>query len=248
MQRKVFVVLLLMIGIISNTRVIAQDFTINVHDNYLVDSLGSEIVFSIDLINNSTQEMGVTIVRNEVTIPTSWSSSLCLDNCFPPHLDSISTSPDYGITPLASGESRVMSLHVYPLEEDAEAIIELKFVNEENPSEQYIHEFRAASAIISVDDKYHDHLDYKLYQNYPNPFNPSTRISYTVGSNDHTSEFVSLKIFDILGREVAELVNEIQSSGNYSIDFSDNNLSSGIYFYELKTDQFHQIKKMILEK
>ena len=97
--------------------------------------------------------------------------------------------------------------------------------------------------------------EYKLYDNYPNPFNPSTTISYTI-PNVETGHAVSvqLKVYDVLGREVATLVNEIQRAGSYTVVFNgqqtnDNGqLSSGIYFYRLTTKEFSETKKMILIK
>ena len=87
---------------------------------------------------------------------------------------------------------------------------------------------------------------YQLEQNYPNPFNPSTSISYQIASNS----FVTLKVFDILGNQVAELVNEYQNAGSYSIQFSSNNLqlTSGTYFYELRAGDFVSVKKMLMLK
>jgi hypothetical protein len=91
--------------------------------------------------------------------------------------------------------------------------------------------------------------EYKLFQNYPNPFNPTTNIKYQITN----TKFVSLKVFDILGREVATLVNEIQKPGLYEIpfsvnQFSKNRLSSGIYFYKLVSGEFTDIKRMIIAK
>lgn len=83
---------------------------------------------------------------------------------------------------------------------------------------------------------------YKLSQNYPNPFNPVTKIEFTI-VND---EFVELKVYDILGREVATLLNKEMRTGSYSIDFIAQNLTSGIYFYRLKTNNYSAVKKMIL--
>jgi hypothetical protein len=74
--------------------------------------------------------------------------------------------------------------------------------------------------------------EFELYQNYPNPFNPSTKISYKL----QISGFVSLKIHDIAGREISSLVNARQNSGSYEIDFSSDNLSSGVYFYSMYID------------
>lgn len=232
------------------TSILAQDFTINVHQTYSLDILGTEMIFAVDLTNNSTQDMGVTIIRRKNDLPNNWSSSLCFDNCFAPHLDSISTSADYGSSPLSAGETREISLHVFPLVEDGGAFITLEFINEKNNSERYSVKIEAATILISVHDNNNGIKDYQLMQNYPNPFNPSTIINYSINPKNSNSEFVSLKVFDVMGRGVATLVNEAQTVGNYSIKFNSKNnpISSGIYFYELRTDNFHQIKKMILEK
>ncbi len=82
----------------------------------------------------------------------------------------------------------------------------------------------------------------KLYQNYPNPFNPETAISFQLSS----LSFVILKVFDVLGSEVATLVNEEKPQGNYTVSFNANKLSSGIYFYTIRAGKFHRTKKMVL--
>jgi len=84
--------------------------------------------------------------------------------------------------------------------------------------------------------------EFKLYQNYPNPFNPSTRIQYAVSSK----QFVSLKVYDVLGNEVATLVNEEKPTGEYEIELDGVRLPSGVYFYQLQAGGFIQTKKMIL--
>ena len=81
-----------------------------------------------------------------------------------------------------------------------------------------------------------------LEQNYPNPFNPSTEIKFSISKASN----VKLIVTDILGREVATLVNDDLSAGNYSINFNAQNISSGVYFYTLITDNFKQSRKMIL--
>jgi hypothetical protein len=88
--------------------------------------------------------------------------------------------------------------------------------------------------------------EFRLEQNYPNPFNPSTIIRYSI----KTSSFVSLKVFDILGKEAAVIINENKQPGVYEVDFSAGkfNLASGIYFYKMTTGNFTSIKKMILLK
>jgi hypothetical protein len=81
-----------------------------------------------------------------------------------------------------------------------------------------------------------------LYQNYPNPFNPVTTIKYDLPKDSH----VSLKIFELTGREVTTLVKEKKMAGNYSITFDGGHLASGVYFYQLKSGDFMETKKMIL--
>lgn len=85
---------------------------------------------------------------------------------------------------------------------------------------------------------------FALMQNYPNPFNPSTIINYQLAINS----FVTLKIYDISGREVMQLVNEVQQAGYYAVNFNAKNLSSGAYFYKLSTDKFSDVKKMVVVK
>ena len=98
---------------------------------------------------------------------------------------------------------------------------------------------------LSIEDEEQFTLnDYKLLQNYPNPFNPVTIISYEVP----VKSFVSLKVYDILGREIQTLVNEVKETGRYEIQFDASSLSSGVYFYKIKSDSYSEIKKMVLIK
>jgi hypothetical protein len=83
-----------------------------------------------------------------------------------------------------------------------------------------------------------------LTQNYPNPFNPTTTIKYSIPK----LSFVTIKIYDVIGSEVATLVNEEKPFGNYELNWSAANLPSGVYFYQLKAGNYINIKKMILLK
>jgi ligand-binding sensor domain-containing protein len=83
-----------------------------------------------------------------------------------------------------------------------------------------------------------------LFQNYPNPFNPTTSIRFTL----YNQQFVSLKIFDIIGREITTLINEIKTAGTYNINFNGENLSNGIYFCLLTTKEYNKTIKMVLIK
>ncbi|MDD8017457.1 MAG: sugar-binding protein [Bacteroidota bacterium] len=89
---------------------------------------------------------------------------------------------------------------------------------------------------------------YSLSQNYPNPFNPSTQIKYSL----EKGSIVTLKVYDVIGREVATVVNEFQNSGNYTVNFNTSQkgrtLASGVYFYSINAGAFHSVKKMMLLK
>jgi hypothetical protein len=84
--------------------------------------------------------------------------------------------------------------------------------------------------------------EFNLSQNFPNPFNPITSIQYSISSK----QFVKLKIYDLLGREIAILVNDEKPAGTYKVEFDASQLSSGIYFYKLQSGSFVETKKMIL--
>ncbi|MCZ7602034.1 MAG: T9SS type A sorting domain-containing protein [Melioribacteraceae bacterium] len=107
---------------------------------------------------------------------------------------------------------------------------------------------RNFSTIVSVDDKHEEVVsDFSLSQNYPNPFNPSTTIKFTVPSDvKRETSITKLVVYDILGREVKTLVNEVKAPGTYEVTFNASQLASGVYFYRLQSGSFMQTKKMIL--
>jgi len=103
---------------------------------------------------------------------------------------------------------------------------------------EYIH--------IDVEEDIDSHQPYvfSLKHNYPNPFNPNTKINYSIPSQS----FVTLKVFDVLGRELRTLINKEQPLGNYEVEFNASGLTSGIYFYRIQAGQFVDTKKMLLVK
>jgi phosphatidylserine/phosphatidylglycerophosphate/cardiolipin synthase-like enzyme len=121
-----------------------------------------------------------------------------------------------------------------------------------NLANQYLQEFAAryyqfggidSILVTAVEDKpVQIPVSYKLLQNYPNPFNPSTTIEYFIPKQSR----VELRIFDVLGREVAVLVDEIQEPGKYRAVYDGRKFSSGVYFYRVKAGSFSDVKKMIL--
>jgi hypothetical protein len=98
--------------------------------------------------------------------------------------------------------------------------------------------------VTSVREEHQLPNAFKLQQNFPNPFNPSTSIQYELNSR----QFVTLKVYDVLGNEVAILINEEKPAGIYEVKFNGTGLPSGIYFYRLQTESFIETKKMVLLK
>lgn len=98
--------------------------------------------------------------------------------------------------------------------------------------------------VVSVENENDQPESFALQQNYPNPFNSVTHIRYSIPQSGN----VSFKVFDILGNEVAVLVDKYQSSGSYNVVFEGDDLSSGIYFYQLTSDNYSATKKLMLLK
>ncbi len=86
--------------------------------------------------------------------------------------------------------------------------------------------------------------EYSLSQNYPNPFNPSTIINYSIPK----ASFVTIRVYDVLGKDVATVVDEYKPIGKYSVKFDASKLTSGNYFYRIQTSNYSETKKLILMK
>jgi enterochelin esterase-like enzyme len=105
-------------------------------------------------------------------------------------------------------------------------------------------EFFIPGSAMSVDEKQETPMSFTLQQNYPNPFNPSTTISFTIPPGTYGR--TSLQVYDLLGREVATLLNEEKSAGAYTVQWDAGGVSSGVYFYRLRAGDFVQTRKMLL--
>ena len=103
-------------------------------------------------------------------------------------------------------------------------------------------ETKLTDEIVSVENKEYVPTEFALEQNYPNPFNPTTTIKYQIPAPIH----VTLKVYDVLGNEIATLVNEEKSAGTYETEFSAKGLTSGVYFYKLQSGGIIETKKMVL--
>lgn len=256
--KKTFIIFFLL----GSVWVKAQDITFVPQDTLLVDTLGAEMVFTIHITNISMQEQIFYMVRTINDLPPDWQSSLCFDFCWASFIDSIATTADFNSSPLSPGESREISVHVFPLNNPGTAHVQIKGGTFRSPGVFYYANLYAVVNPSSIEDDAPITNNFSLLQNYPNPFNPSTKIKYTVPARTPESslkQWVLLQVFDIFGREVAVLVNEEQSPGAYEVEFnsaSDNqhavsgifHLSSGIYLIRLYAGSLSQTHKMILEK
>ncbi len=166
----------------------------------------------------------------------------------------IKVSPNNGITP--PGMSSFINVNVSANDLDSsnsDGVIMVQS-NDPNVDEARVQVLAIIKDPTGITDGNKLPDKFELSQNYPNPFNPTTTIKYSIPTSSplakgRTEEgFVTLKIYDVLGREVATLVNEAKSPGYYSVNFNAVNLPSGLYFYKLTAGGFSQTKKMILMK
>jgi hypothetical protein len=104
--------------------------------------------------------------------------------------------------------------------------------------------FRTTQSTTSIREERRLPETFALHQNFPNPFNPTTTIQYALP----TGSLVSLQVFDILGREVATLVNEFKNAGEHQVQFNASGLGSGVFFYRLQAGRFIETKRMMLVK
>jgi len=220
----------------------AQEIQIVVGDTVVYGDPGaSELVLYAHVINISSVNQTVFLVRTENNLPANWTSALCFDvNCYPPFTDSVATTE-----PLVPGDTVEASVHFIPDPTiPGTGHVQIQIGTFHNPGERTTINLTASTEPSAVDNENYLVDDFKVYQNYPNPFNPSTTISYAI---PHRSNVI-LKVYNITGNEVASLVNEVQEPGSYSVHFNAEKLSSGVYFYRVTAGTFSSVRKMILIK
>jgi hypothetical protein len=225
----------------------AQEIQIITHGMTKYEPVGTiEIIIDFEVVNISPFEQTIFEVRTINNVPSGWSSSLCFgDLCFSPDVDSVATTPDFQTPPVQPGDTLKTSIHVFTDQVTiGTGYVQIEVGTFRNPEDRFVLDFTATTDPTVSANENTILNTYYLFQNYPNPFNPSTRINYNVGEPG----LVQLKVYNVLGVEVASLVNEFKNSGNYSVDFNAAVLSSGVYFYSLSVNNFIQTRKMILEK
>jgi len=224
----------------------AQDLEVIYHETTIYQPPGIEIVFDIEIVNISAVPQTVFMVRTINDLPSGlgWTSSLCFgESCFAPSTDSVATTGG-PFPPPQPGDTLLASVHVVTQNNVGTAYVQVQIGTLHNPSVRTTIDYAATTdPTVDVEEEFNLN-DYELTQNYPNPFNPSTQINYNVGEGG----FVNIKVYNILGIEVAALVNEYKPAGSYQVSFDGQDFSSGVYIYSLTVNNFTKTRKMILEK
>ena len=182
------------------------------------------ISYRVDLVDNATNAVIGTI--RDTTLK---SSNATLSSVIPYTLNT---------NGVGSRTVRVRITHTTNLDSVTTAL--MKGYETVNPADGLAKSSMQEGIMIGLDIP----TSYALNQNFPNPFNPTTTISYQIPKDGP----VTIKIFDALGREVTTLVDEFKSAGQYSVKFDASHLSTGIYFYSIKSGDFNAVKKMALIK
>ncbi|HEX2787984.1 MAG TPA: T9SS type A sorting domain-containing protein [Ignavibacteria bacterium] len=196
--------------------------------------------------NTGASPVDVRFERTVNNLPNaSWTSSICTQGfCYAPFVNIAPPAEDPAIT-IQPGEQDTMDVTMY-CPNTGVAHIRLKMFNVNNASQFVEEDFYVVAQIVGIENISSIADKYSLSQNYPNPFNPVTKINFSIPKN----EFVTLKVYDVLGNEVANLVNQNLTLGQYTVDFNSAqfNVSSGVFYYKLMTEGFTEVKKMMLVK
>ncbi len=194
------------------------------------------------LSNTGNTPVKIKFQKMARNIPAGWTADLCYVLCYteaeiiPPDANEYVT-----LAPGAIDSSFDVTWYV---PNPGLGMQTVKMYNYDNPSQFVEQTFYVKRTTVGITPVNSVVKNFELKQNYPNPFNPTTNINFSIPKNQN----VSLKVYDMMGKEVASLVNEFLKAGEYKADFSGANLSSGVYYYALKTDEFISTKSMVLVK
>ncbi len=187
------------------------------------------------ITNLTSGNISVRFSITDMVVPTGWDTiAMCTwRNCYPPGT--------YVIDEILSPGEQEIHLYVYPYLFPGSGSCK---VTASYQSTSITQDFGFQANPIGIQQISTIVKEFSLSQNYPNPFNPNTKIDFSIPKSD----YVSLKIFDMLGREVSSLVNGQLAAGVYQVDFNSANLSSGLYFYSIRSGDYSKVKKMVLNK
>lgn len=213
-------------------------FDISVIDSNASIPAGSLRELGGFVYNLTEAPLTVTMVRNEISLPQDWSTSLCFGSC-------VSSADDTVAAEIGIGDSLAYSITFVTDTLAGNGVVLLQFFVE-GESDTLEQTFSVETTATGIAGNSHAETinTFKLFGNYPNPFNPETVIRYQLPQSDN----VELVVYNTLGKKIATLVNQKQNAGKYSVRFNAGNLSSGTYLYRLKAGSQVQTGKMLLLK
>jgi hypothetical protein len=228
-----------------------QSFAVILGDTMKSGIVGSEIIFDARIKNQSGGALTLAFVRISNPLPAGWQSAMCLGTlCFAPNLDSIALTQDFGFSPLLIGDSIAFSVHVTPQPNPGSGTVVVVAKNLGSRGDTVIMRFITNATANAVLDEPVEPVENHLLQNYPNPFNPTTRIGYSVGvvsgQSSVASSQVRLAVYDLLGREVAVLVDEAKGPGTYWATWNASSVSTGMYLCRLTVGIFVESRTMVV--
>jgi len=247
-MKKIFLVLSFLLITYS---VFSQSFTFTRISPAIVtlsDTTANEVKGKA-LLNPNSGSMQIRIIRTIEDLTLSWDTlgtSICnYVNCFSADADTVTDTYSSGPADDSIWIYFYCRSFYYPYLIPGAGHVRLRAELVSNPSQFIELDFTANTPqTIGITQISAIVKEFSLGQNYPNPFNPVTNINFSIPKN----EFVSLRVYDILGREVKALVSQSLTPGEYEVNFDASGLSSGMYYYSLRAGEYVSVKKMVLVK
>lgn len=233
---KMAIIIFLSLGFLSDLSSQSFDFYRTSPElMYTNDTFG---ITSNAKINNLTSTpLTLRVIKSYANFPQGWEACICdIVVCHPPGVDT--AIADY--PPGLNNVDVMIYVHSIP----GTGYLTVRTEKVSNPNEHINVNFGCSYSPLGIQQISSIIKDFNLGQNYPNPFNPNTKIYFSIPK----SGFTSLKIYDMLGREIKSIVNEDLAAGEYQIDFNASNLPSGMYYYSLRSGSSLTTRKMALIK
>ena len=227
----------------NNNQILDSSFSFIFGSDSIIVGQDSVGLFEGTLYNLSNNEINIEVVRLIDFTNEDWNSSICIDStCYSQSLDSVTVS-------IAAGDSTICGALAWTSGVGSD-IIQLKLVDLFNASNNILVNINFLTQYdLSIDHEYPNTNTIKILSCFPNPFNPSILLEYKIGKRN----YVRLDVYNVLGKKVKSLVEEVQEAGNYYAKWDGNNrfnkpLPSGAYFLRIQSGEYHMIKKITLIK
>jgi hypothetical protein len=241
-------------------------FSVMVQDSQLTGSPGNELVCNGTVTNISNGDVVLSFIRRQAQLPPGWESSICVgDACFPSSLDSIAFTSTFGLTSLPAGGSRAFSVHFITTAQAGSGTVRVVIRNNRIPSDTLGVQLGVSVTATGVLDRTPVAESPALLSCYPNPFNPTTTLRFTiggvvalsgafssgvegpaVGSQRSADRRMKLVVYDLLGREVAVLVDGMKQPGWYEVTWDARGCASGAYICRLSGGDATQSTRLML--